>query len=173
MNKISIRRARPDDFPEMLNITHRALRELAVDAYPIEEINEAIDTGAWTLTEELVVKDSYFVAEDGGALLGGVGWNRVWLGETEEPIEHRKDMAALRGMFVSPDASGRGIGGRLLRHCIEDVRTAGLPGIELYASFNAEPVYAKYGFKALSLQRLTLQSGAVMMGTRMRLAFTA
>lgn len=168
---LTIRNARPDDFEPMLEITHRALRELASSAYPLHEIDEAIATGAWTLSRELLLHDHYYVAESENRLLGGIGWNRTWLGATEEPTPRREDVAALRAMFVSPDVAGMGVGSRLLQHCIAEIRAAGLAGIELYASFNAEAMYARHGFRPLALQRLTLESGAVMMGRRMRLLF--
>lgn len=165
---ICIRRADPEDFPAMQEVAHAALRKLAVRAYPIEQIDEAIETGAWTLQRSLIDDGNYFVAMQDDAVTGGVGWDRKWLGYADAEIEKPETFASLRSMFVSPRAAGSGTGGRLLRHCVADIEKNGIEVIELYASFNAEAFYSRHGFRTLCTQSLVLASGAVMKGSRMR-----
>lgn len=163
-----IRRANPEDFPAMQEVAHAALRELAVRAYPIEQIDEAIETGAWTLQRSLIDTGSYFVAVKDDGVMGGVGWDREWLGNADTEMEKPEIFASLRSMFVSPRGAGAGIGGRLLKHCIADIEKSGVKVIELYASFNAEAFYERHGFRTLCTQSLVLASGIVMKGSRMR-----
>ncbi|MDX1454902.1 MAG: GNAT family N-acetyltransferase [Gammaproteobacteria bacterium] len=164
-----LRRATASDFPAMLAITHAALRQLATPRYRPQDIEEAIATGAWTLHESLLVEGRYFVAaDDQGVIVGGGGWNRDWLGPADEDIGQPEYMAALRAMFVNPQRAGQGIGSMLLEHILADIDRQGIAVTELFASFDAEPLYARFGFETLCLQSLHLESGAIMKGTRMR-----
>ena len=169
LNSFRLRRARASDFPAMLAITHAALRQLAAPRYRLDDIEEAIATGAWTLHQSLLTEGRYFVAVDAaGRTLGGGGWNREWVGPADEDIDIPDNMASLRAMFVDPAMAGRGIGSALLAHCLADIEAHGIKVTELFASFDAEPLYQRYGFERLCLQSLHLASGAVMKGTRMR-----
>lgn len=168
-----IRAASGDDFPVMLQVTHAALRALATRCYPPEQIEESIATGAWTLSRELLQQGRYFVAEENGSLLGGSGWNLIPVHAAESAIPPLPQTAFLRATYVAPFAAGRGIGTKLLRHCLADIRAAGFRHVELYASHNAEALYARHGFLALEPQALRLASGAIMPGTRMHLSFDA
>lgn len=168
MECMHIRAATVEDFPRMLEITHRALREIASRKYCLNEIDRAIKEGSWTLKRELIEQGRYFVAELNGRVEGGIGWDTHSLGEAEAPIQPLGATASLRGLYIDPDATGRGIGSALLAFCLDDIKTAGFEHVELYASFVAESIFRRYGFQRLCQQKLVLSDGTALLGLRMR-----
>lgn len=166
------RRATGEDFPRLLGITHRALREIATQHYSAQAVDQAIQEGAWTLKRSLVEHGHFFVAERNGVVEGGIGWDMASLGEAEEDVKTLAGTASLRGLYVNPDATGHGIGTALLKSCMDDIRLAGHPHIELFASFVAKSLFARHGFTSLCRQRLVLSDGTILYGMRMRHGFT-
>lgn len=171
MTTPNIRCATSADFPRMLDITHRALREIATKRYPVRQVDQAIQEGAWTLKSTLIEKGHYFVAELDGTIEGGIGWDLESLGEADEPLEALPETANLRGLYINPDMVGRRLGSRLLKFCIADIQAAGYRHIELYASFIAESIFTRYGFLPLCQQRLVLSDDTAIYGRRMRYSF--
>lgn len=171
MTEPRIRRATLEDYPRLLDVTHRALREIATQRYAAQDVDQAIREGAWTLKQSLLETGNYFVAECDGVVEGGIGWDLQSLGDTDEPIETLPGTASLRGLYINPDVTGRGIGSALLKFCMQDIHAAGHSHIELFASFVAESIFARYGFVPLCRQRLTLSDGTTLYGIRMRYSF--
>jgi GNAT superfamily N-acetyltransferase len=80
-----------------------------------------------------------FVFEDRGAVLGFA------------VVLPRDDgQAQLDGLFVEPEAWGRGIGRRLVDHALDAAREGGAIGLTLIANANALGFYEKCGFQVLA-----------------------
>lgn len=87
---------------------------------------------------------AYFVLEEGGRVLGCGGIAPLAGGEP--------DICELRKMYLLPAARGRGLGERMLHHCLEAARLCGyrrcyletLSGMEA-----AQKLYLKTGFTKL------------------------
>lgn len=60
-------------------------------------------------------------------------------------LEGEPPVGVLGMMFVDPDAIGRGVGGALARHLIEEARAAGFTRITIDADPNAEAFYLAQG----------------------------
>jgi GNAT superfamily N-acetyltransferase len=57
--------------------------------------------------------------------------------------------AELEDFFVEPDLQGRGVGGALMATFLEACREAGAARIGVDADPNAEPIYARFGFRTV------------------------
>lgn len=90
-------------------------------------------------------RSACFVLEQGGRVLGCGGIAPLAGGEP--------DVCELRKMYLLPEARGRGLGERMLRHCLEAARAHGyrrcyletLSGME-----TAQKLYLKTGFVRLA-----------------------
>lgn len=60
-------------------------------------------------------------------------------------LEGEPPVGVLGMMFVDPDAIGRGVGGALARHLIEEARAAGFTRLTIDADPNAEAFYLAQG----------------------------
>ncbi|HTJ11534.1 MAG TPA: GNAT family N-acetyltransferase [Dinghuibacter sp.] len=85
----------------------------------------------------------YFVAVD-GELLGGAG---IFPSAGLPP-----DTCELCKMYLRPDARGRGLGGALIRRCLDAARAAGYTKVYIESMpelSQALAVYERFGFKYL------------------------
>lgn len=92
---------------------------------------------------KLLASGTYHVAcEADGTMLGCGGWTpeRPGTGEIVSGLGH------LRHFGVDPGATRRGVGARLLAHCIAEAEARGVREIECYATLSAEPFYQSAGF---------------------------
>jgi len=98
--------------------------------------------------------------------LCGIVDARFWLASERETVlgivglyEHRSNRheALWLGWFaVAPEARGKGVGGRLLRHAINEARASGRRSLRLYTSTDpneeaAQAVYERHGFRITSV----------------------
>ncbi len=91
-----------------------------------------------------VPRAAYFVIEQEGRVIGGGGV--APLAGAEE------DTCELRKMYFLPEARGRGLGERLLRHCLAQARALGFSRcyLETLTGMDAaQRLYARMGFKVL------------------------
>jgi GNAT superfamily N-acetyltransferase len=91
----------------------------------------------------LLSSGTYHVACDvAGNLLGCGGWtpDHPGTGEIKAGLGH------LRHFAVDPSATRKGIGARLLAHCIAEAEARGIRTIECYATLSAEAFYRSGGF---------------------------
>lgn len=79
----------------------------------------------------------FFVAEEGGAIVGVAALHVGWEG-----------MAELRSVAVSRDRLGRGIGRSLVRACLEDARELGVA--EVFVLTYVDGFFEKMGFASAS-----------------------
>ena len=90
-------------------------------------------------------RSACFVLEDGGRVLGCGGIAPL---AGAEP-----DVCELRKMYLLPEARGRGLGERMLRHCLEAARVRGYRRcyLETLSSMDAaQKLYLKTGFTRLA-----------------------
>ncbi|MGB7841383.1 MAG: GNAT family N-acetyltransferase [Salinimicrobium sp.] len=87
---------------------------------------------------------AYFVVEEDGKVIGGAGIAPLQGGNPE--------ICELQKMYFLPEARGRGIGAKMMKHCLDYARNQGfkqcyletLPYME-----NARKLYGRTGFLAL------------------------
>ena len=90
-------------------------------------------------------RSAYFVLEDGGRVLGCGGIAPLADGEPE--------VCELRKMYLLPEARGRGLGERMLHHCLEAARLRGYLRcyLETLSGMDAaQKLYLKTGFIRLA-----------------------
>lgn len=138
---IEIRFIQPTDNQEMANILRRSLEEFNLDIPGTAYFDESTDR----LYETFQLENSaYFVAEENGKLLGGVGiypTEGLPLGTVE-----------LVKMYISSSSRGKGVGKLLMNKCIEQAKNLGYKNIYLETLpelSTAVLAYKKLGFISL------------------------
>ena len=98
----------------------------------------------------------YLVARAGNVIAGCGGWSANAPGKTpsEDAIGH------IRHFATRPDAMGKGVGGKILEHCISEATSSGLSALKCFSSLAAEGFYARHGFVKLDNVNVMLGSGA-------------
>lgn len=90
-------------------------------------------------------RSAYFVLDDGGRVTGCGGIAPLAGAES--------DVCELRKMYLLPAARGRGLGERMLHHCLDAARARGYQRcyLETLAGMEAaQPLYRKAGFRKLA-----------------------
>jgi GNAT superfamily N-acetyltransferase len=171
---VRLRLARPEDAAALEGLQARAARELAAAWYTPAQLG-AFVAGIGTLDPQLLVDDTYYVAEVEGRLAGCGGWSfRAGThgasradGPTRVP---GCDPACMRGYFVDPDFARRGIASAILMRAECAARARGFEDAELLATLAGEPVYRRHGYAAVertAIRAGTLELEAVRMTKRL------
>ena len=134
----SIRRFAPEDAAEVLNIIHRALREVCSKSYPADIIAEVC--GRFSV-EQLVrqgVTAHMYVAESASGGILGTGTIAPYFGSETESV--------LLTIYVLPDVIGRGIGSEIVRTLEKDEFFLRTNRIEVPSALNAVDFYREMGY---------------------------
>ena len=142
---LKIRRAQQEDCHSIASTHSAAVRGIRTGVYTPEEIQ------AWAVPrepasyQESIRSKEFFVAEDGGAIVGFGVLN--------------PEIAEVEAVYVAPGAGRRGIGREVLRKLEDRARTLGLRMLRLNASLNAVPFYEKAGYVAQERSKYRLLTG--------------
>ena len=81
-----------------------------------------------------------------------ISTNVCWVAATEDEVAGWVAVEGQRviGLFVDPSYARRGIGSRLLVFAERHLSSAGIPSIELEASWNSEEFYLRRGYQPLA-----------------------
>ncbi len=126
-----IRKETPQDAAEIRRLTDEAFRTVAYSNQKEGEIVDAL-RAAKALTLSLV-------AEEDGRILGHVAFSPVQIGGED------KGWYGLGPVSVCPDRQGEGIGGKLIREGLAQLRSLGAKGCVLLGD---PGYYGRFGFKA-------------------------
>jgi GNAT superfamily N-acetyltransferase len=170
----TVRPARQDEIPRLLELIRRSARELSVGFYSPEETEAAIRY-VFGVDSTLVDDGSYLVVEEGPNLVGCGGWSsrRTLYGGDQRPMGAGErltpgiDAARIRAFFVAPEHARRGIGRLLLQHCESAARAAGYTRLELMATLPGVPLYAAFGFQTTETVTDVLPDGTPLRFVRM------
>ena len=142
---LEIRRARQEDCHSIGSVHSAAVSGIPPTLYTPEEIQ------AWAVPrqpasyEEAIRTKEFFVAEDGGTIVGFGVLNQ--------------ESGEIEAVYVTPGAGRRGIGLEVLRKLEERACTLGLSVLKLNASLNAVPFYQKAGYVAQERSKYRLLTG--------------
>ena len=146
-----IRRLMPDDAGEYRTLRLRALRDHP-DAFTSSFEEEQLRPLAWAqarLRPDAERPHDFFL----GAFIGDELVGMVGLQGRYRPKERHN--AAVVGMYVAPDAAGRGVGGALMRELLAQARA--LPDLEqldltvTQGNDVAQALYTRLGFGAFGV----------------------
>ncbi|HYG09800.1 MAG TPA: GNAT family N-acetyltransferase [Pyrinomonadaceae bacterium] len=142
---LNLRRARREDCQIIASVHAAAVAGIRTALYTPEEIQ------AWAVPkqpeayEESIASKEFFVAEEGGAMVGFGVLNQ--------------ESAEVEAVYVSPSAGRRGIGLEVLRKLEERARANGLKVLRLNASLNAVPFYERAGYVPQEQSKYRLATG--------------
>ena len=143
---MTLRLARPDERAALTALQRQASLMWEEDRDALLAEPDAID-----LPADKIAEGHVFVWEEAGAVLGFA------------VVLPRDDGAAeLDGLFVEPDAWGRGIGRKLVDHAMDMARDEGCISLNVVANKRALGFYLACGFEALGEVQTRFSPGVRM-----------
>lgn len=150
---LQLRLATDADIPAIAALMERAIAKLQHEFLSPEEI--AASRAAMGLDRQLIADGTYFVVEEGDAVVGCGGWSfraTLYGGDAHGTLRDSRRLdpatepARVRAMYTDPGHVRRGIGRLVLDHCEAAARKAGYARVELMATLAGEPLYRACGF---------------------------
>ena len=169
-----LRAATPADGAAIEAVMKASARELGAGFYTPAQVPSFVAHVA-LLDPVLIADGTYFVVEDGGAIVACGGWSdrgKLFSGggagaADGDRLTPGRDPARIRAMFVHPSHARRGLGRRLLDACEAAARGAGFTRAELMATAPGVPLYRACGYHAVESVDVVLPDGVVIACTRM------
>ncbi len=170
----SLRVACDGDIPALETLIERSVRELQAADYSAAQMDGALGS-VFGVDRQLIRDQTYFVAEENGALLACGGWSkRASLfgsdaARTAEDalLDPLQDAARLRAFFVHPEQARRGLGRAILLACEDAIRVATFRSIELVATLPGVPFYRAFGYQTDERYEVPLTNGLSLPVVRM------
>lgn len=169
-NDFNTRHASRDDLPEILDVQAESMRNLATAFYEPEAIEAFIAFG--TMEADLLDDGTYFVVERDAKIVATGGWSsRTPRYEAQVASEDTKtnvtSVAAVRSLFVHPNATRRGLASRLMQHIENEILAAGFAESHLTATLSGIPLYRRLGWRSQDPITLALSGDIKLVGLRM------
>ena len=150
---IMIRLATLADEAVIATLIAESSRTLLRPFYSDAQIEAALQ-GTFGVDRSLIEDDTYFVAEDGGRIVGCGGWGkraRVFGASGDESaapplLDPATEPARIRAFFIHPDYARLGLGGRILARCEEVARAEGFRAATLMATLGGLEFYRRAGY---------------------------
>ncbi|MCW2271129.1 putative N-acetyltransferase YafP [compost metagenome] len=130
MQRYTLRPAQPGDGQAIFDVTHQSISALANDHYRPEQLKGWMGERTPAFYEQQIEHTQMVVAVHDGRIVGFVD---------AAPGEVTR-------LFILPEASGTGLGARLLQIGIDKARAPGIDVINVESTLNAEGFYQKHGF---------------------------
>ncbi|MES2676124.1 MAG: GNAT family N-acetyltransferase [Pseudomonadota bacterium] len=131
----NIRNAKTEDIENIREVIGSSARTLQIQYYKNSEIEAALELVNGI--ESLIDSGTYFLAEYGN-VIAGCGGVTVNSAETKR--------AEIRGFFVAPKFSRKGIASQILAYCESHCLKMGIESLFLTSTLSGEPFYKNYGF---------------------------
>jgi GNAT superfamily N-acetyltransferase len=175
---ITHRTATFEDITRLNELIAASVRALSPGYYTPAQIENAIKY-IFGVDTQLIIDQTYYVAELDGQLAGCGGWskrNTLYGGDQHKEIEDPlldpvTDAARIRAFFVHPDFARRGVGRYLIDICEQAAKANGFTRIEMGATLPGVPLYAAVGYEAIERIDTTLPDGEVLGIVRMGKSF--
>lgn len=145
------------DLPAIEGLIALAIDRLLPAFLTPEEV--AASRTVMRLDTQLVADRTYYLVEDGRALVGCGGWSRratLYGGDHSAPLRDGRlldpatEPARIRAMYTHPDHTRRGVGRHVLALCEAAARAAGFTQVELMATLAGEPLYLAAGYAPIA-----------------------
>lgn len=144
-----IRRAIPEDVPELSELIALSVRSLQAGDYSPAQMEGALGT-VFGVDNQLIADGTYFVVEvpshAGTRIVGCGGWSKRKTlfgsdrrsGREDALLDPRRDNARIRAFFVHADWARQGIGSKILETCENAAAEAGFTSFELGATITGK-----------------------------------
>jgi GNAT superfamily N-acetyltransferase len=164
--ELKIRIGTPADIPALNGLIEASVRGLQARDYSPAQLDAALGS-VFGVDRQLIVDETYFIAEHGDALVGCGGWSRrrtlfgadAMADRDDSLLIPGVDAARIRAFFVHPDAARQGVGAAILSACEAAAAQAGFTALELGATLTGLPFYRRYGYEALARRDAPLPGG--------------
>ena len=150
-----IRKAIINDQPEIERLIAESVRGLSRDDYDERQIELSIKT-VFGVDTELILDETYFVAEADGKIVGCGGWSkrktlygasRYEFSRSSEKLHPERDAAKIRAFFIHPDWARKGIGTAILEACETEAKSFGFGSAEMMSTLPGVKLYSVCGYK--------------------------
>jgi len=172
---LALRKALLADVPDLRELIARSARGLSAAEYRPAQIEGAL-RGAFGVDTQLLLDETYFVAQDGATCVGCGGWSfRSTLfggdsraGRDASVLDPATQPAKIRAFFVDPGHARRGIGTLLLERCESEARQRGFTAVELMATLPGVKLYSARGYAAMPMVKFDVGGGETIEFVPMR-----
>ena len=166
---LTVRLATFADREALTALIARSARALSKDDYRPEQVEGALQ-GAFGVDSQLIQDGTFFVVEDGSAIVGCGGWSyrRTLFGSDKRAerdageLDPRTDPAKIRAFFVDPAHARRGIGTLLLDKCESEARSRGFSRVELMSTLPGVRLYSARGYSGVEQVRYEVAPGVTI-----------
>jgi GNAT superfamily N-acetyltransferase len=149
-----LRKANLADRPAIEELIANSARGLSRQDYSPHQIEAAI-TSVFGVDTNLIIDESYFVADSAGILIGCGGWSKrktlfggdQWADRDAGDLDPKSEAAKIRAFFVHPLHARKGIGRAILHACENEARRHGFLSVELMATLPGIPLYRSCGYE--------------------------
>lgn len=170
----ALRLARENDIPALERLIEQSVRELQSPFYSPAQMDGALGT-VFGVDRQLISDQTYFVIEQGGALLACGGWSKRESLFGSDAARDRADAlldpvrqpARIRAFFVHPHHARRGLGRAILLSCEGAVREACFGRVELVATLAGVDFYHAFGYNEDARYEVPLINGQSLPVVRM------
>ena len=149
-----IRKANLDDREAIERLIVESARSLSLEDYSEQQIEAALAT-VFGVDTNLILDETYFVADSSGTLIGCGGWSKRktlfggdrFASRDGSELDPQTEPAKIRAFFVHPKCARKGIGRAILSTCESEARAYGFRSVELMATLPGLKLYRACGYK--------------------------
>lgn len=161
-----IRKATLDDRGAIADLIKESARYLSRSDYSDEQIEGAIAT-VFGVDTNLILDETYFVADLAGGLIGCGGWSKrrtLFGGDqyaTRDPnfLNPATQPAKIRAFFIHPEHARKGIARAILAACESEAKAAGFQSVELMSTLPGIKLYRTCGYEGDNRVELEVGEG--------------
>ena len=174
-----IRLASLEDIPKLTTLIPDSARALQAGYYSSEQIEGALGT-VFGVDTQLILDQTYFVAENNHQIVGCGGWSKrktlygADSGKNNPEnslLNPDSDSAKIRAFFVHPAWTRRRIGSQIMRVCELAAERAGFKEFEMIATLAGEPFYTKFDYQVIERFEIFLPNNQFLPVVRMFKSF--
>ena len=163
------------DIPALEELIRESVSVLSAEYYTSRQIASAL-SHVFGVDTQLIVDETYFVAEMENQLAGSGGWSKrktLFGGDQSKAdridrlLDPAFEAARIRAFYVHQRWSRKGVGSRILEACEDAARTTGFSRIELVATLPGEPLYTARGYEKAEAMQIRTPDGESLPAFRM------
>src|SRR5258707_9991688 len=164
-----LRKASVADRPSIEQLIVASARGLSRADYSEEQIEGAIKT-VFGVDTNLIIDGTYFVADNGGELIGCGGWSkrRTLFGGDQyatrdaAELDPKTEAAKIRAFFIRPEHARKGIARAILSACEAEAKAAGFQSLELMSTLPGTKLYRARGYEGSDQFELKVGEGLTL-----------